>query len=91
MLFRSTNLVANVFIEAEVILNTDSILSISSGAIIKHEDDHFVLVLENQEKEEYSFQKIKVKIGRQHQGYTEILDPKIDAQIVSHGVYNITF
>lgn len=86
-----TNLVANVFIEAEVILKTDSILSISSGAIIKHEDDHFVLVLENQEKEEYSFQKIKVKIGRQYQGFTEILDPKIDAQIVSHGVYNITF
>jgi cobalt-zinc-cadmium efflux system membrane fusion protein len=87
---KPTHPLANDFIEAEIITNTDTVTALPSSAIIKHENSYFILLLNKQEKGKYVFNKMEVKTGRQHEGYTEIIQTKIDGLILTHGIYNIS-
>ncbi len=84
------NPVSNEFIEAEIITRTDTVNALPSEAIIKNENDYFVLVLNKQEDSKYFFNKIQVKTGRQFEGFTEIIEPEIQGLILTRGVYNIS-
>lgn len=87
---KQTNPIANEFVEAEIITNTYSVPALPFSAIIKNENGNFILMLNKQEEGKYLFNKMEVKIGRQHNGYTEIIQPKIDGSILTNGIYNIS-
>jgi cobalt-zinc-cadmium efflux system membrane fusion protein len=80
----------NEYIEAEIITNTEPVMALPSGAVIKNENGYFVLVLDKQESERYFFRKAEVKIGKQQEGFTEIMEPRIDGPILTKGVYNLS-
>lgn len=82
--------IANEFVESEIITSTDTANALPSEAIIKTETGYFILVLKNQEDDKYLFNKVEVSIGRQHNGFTEILGKKIDDLVATKGIYNIT-
>lgn len=84
------NPVSNEFIEAEIITRTDTVNALPSEAILKSENDFFVLVLNKKEDSKYYFDKIQVKTGRQFEGFTEIIEPEIKGEILTRGVYNIS-
>jgi len=85
-----TNTIANEFVEAEIITNKDTVTALPSNAIIRSENGYFILVLNKQEDDKYLFNKIEVKTGREHEGYTEINEANIDSLILTNGVYNIS-
>lgn len=81
--------IANEFIESEIILSTDTVNALPSEAIINSDSKHFILALNKKEDTKYFFDKIEVNIGLQYNGYTEIINPKIDGLVALEGVYNI--
>lgn len=85
-----TNPIANQFVEAEIITNSYTVKALPTNAIIKSENDNFILVLNKQENGKYLFDKVRVKTGRQHNEFTEINEPTIDGDILTKGVYNIS-
>lgn len=84
------NPIVNDFVTSEIITSIDSVKAIPTDALIKTESGYAVLELHKQEKEQYFFTKKDVKVGRQQNGYTEIIDNKISSQIITKGAYNIT-
>ncbi len=85
-----SNLIVNEYIEAEIITNIDSVIALPSDAIIKSETENYILLLDSKDDSKYLFKKVEIKIGNQINGYTEILEPKIDGLILTNGIYNIT-
>lgn len=85
-----TNPIANEYVEAEVVTSTYPVKALPTNAIIKSENDFFILVLNKQEEGKYLFNKVEVKARRQHEGYTEISNPINGRSILISGVYNIT-
>lgn len=85
-----TNPIANEFVEAEIVTSIDTVNALPTNAIIKSENDFFILVLNKQAEGKYLFNKVEVKTGRQHKRYTEINNPVDGRSILISGVYNIT-
>lgn len=85
-----TNLIVNEYIEAEIITNSDTVIALPSNAIINSDTGNFILVLEKEDDNKYSFKKVEIKIGSKNEEFTEILEPKIDGLILTNGVYNIS-
>lgn len=86
---KQKELVANQFVESEIITGTDTVNALPSEALIKTETGHVILVLEKQDKETYYFKQVDVTAGRQEKGYTEILNKKIKGTVLIKGTYNI--
>ncbi|MGQ1946457.1 efflux RND transporter periplasmic adaptor subunit [Geofilum sp. OHC36d9] len=84
-----TKPIANEFIESEIILSTDTVNALPAEAIINSDSKYFILALNKKEDAKYYFDKIEVNIGQQYNGYTEIINPKIDGLVALKGVYNI--
>lgn len=82
-------LIANNFIEAEIITGVDTVFAIPAEAIIKQESSAFVLILKKQDDEKFQFEKRIVKIGAQFNGFVEIIGGNIEGSILVKGVYNI--
>lgn len=84
-----TNAIANEFIECEIITNVNTAIALPSEAIIKTETANVILVLEKQENEIYYFKKVDVKLGKQQNGFSEIMDNTIEGSVLTKGAYNI--
>lgn len=86
---KTFNPVANQFVESEIIIDSDTVMALPSDAIIKSEGSFYVLTLENKTDENYLFKKVKVKTGRQVNGFTEIMDEIPINDVLIQGGYNI--
>ncbi len=84
-----TNAIGNEFIECEIITSVDTANALPSDAIIKTETANVILVLAKQENEIYYFKKVEVLVGKQQNGFSEILGNKIDGSVLTKGAYNI--
>lgn len=87
---KAINPIAYEFVESEIVAGTDTVKALPANAIIKSENDYFILVLSKQEEGKYLLNKVEVNTGRQHKGYTEINNPINGRFILVSGVYNIT-
>ncbi len=85
-----SNPLANEFVECEIVTGTDTVNALPSDAIIKTESGSYILVLNKQEKDKYLFEKKMVTIGRQKDGFTELLNDRIEGSVLTKGAYNIT-
>ncbi|MDD4778375.1 MAG: efflux RND transporter periplasmic adaptor subunit [Fermentimonas sp.] len=84
-----TNPIANTYIESEIITSTDSVTALPDAAIIKTERGNLILVLDKQENDSWYFTPVEVTVGRQFNGYSEIVNAGINKKILTGGVYNI--
>ncbi len=87
-----SNFIPGMYIEAEILVDEVNRPALFSNAVVNVEDSYFVLVKKISSKEQYTFVKREVKIGRTIDGYTEILNAdefSNDAQIVSKGAFNL--
>lgn len=83
------NLVAGMFVEAAVIINTAQTLAIPKEAVIKDAETTYVLLLKNKTTEFYEFEPFYVNIiheGESHTTLKEIEELK-DQQILTKGAF----
>jgi len=86
---KTINRVANGFVESEIITSTDSVPALPDEAIMKTETGHVVLVLDRQENDTWYFTPMEVTVGRQYNGYSEIVTDNIPDKVLTKGVYHI--
>jgi len=84
-----TNFVTGMFVESEIIISSKKCLALPTDAIEEIEGNYFALVLTNQKEDLYSFDKIKLNVGKQNEQYTEVLntDEFKDKEVLTKGVY----
>lgn len=82
-------LVNNAFTEASIIIGTDTLNAVPSEAIMKTEDEFFVLKLASQDADNYYFEKIKVEPGLTNRMYTEVKNLQRTEKLLVSGIYNL--
>ncbi len=84
-----TNFVTGMFVESEIIISSKKCLALPTDAVEEIEGNYFALVLTNQKEGLYSFDKIKLNVGKQNEQYTEVLntDEFKDKEVLTKGVY----
>ena len=84
-----TNFVTGMFVESEIIISSKKCLALPTDAIEEIEGNYLALVLTNQKEGLYSFDKIKLNVGKQNEQYTEVLntDEFKDKEVLTKGVY----
>ena len=83
------SLVNNQFVEGDVIAASDSVLSVPEGAILKSENETYVLAFEKETEELYHLSKVKVTTGRKNNGFIELTEVPESKKILIKGIYNI--
>lgn len=86
---KNTRLVGGQYVEGDIIVASDSLLSLPQSAIITSENESYVLVLENETDELYSLRKEKVTTGRINNEFVEITAMPESKKILIKGVYNL--
>lgn len=83
-------LIHGSYVQAKITTNVKDASALPSHAISKSGTEHFVFVVDNSDKKNFSFRKKKVKIGCISKGYTEILEENDLGKVLVKGVYNIS-
>ncbi len=86
---KSINMVSNQFIEGEIFVTLDSVLSVPETAIINSENEQYVLMFEKEENAIFYFRKIIVNTGRKANNYIELTGQKPLKKLLLSGTYNI--
>lgn len=81
--------IADQFISATIVTQSDSIQALPSEAILQTETGPVVLLLQKQDDEGYNFVATPIKTGRQYKSHTEILDGPARGQFLTAGLYNL--
>ncbi|QXP77441.1 MULTISPECIES: efflux RND transporter periplasmic adaptor subunit [Winogradskyella] len=83
-----SNFIVGMFVEAEIITESTKKLSLPKEAIIPLEDGNYVLVLDEENEDEFHLKKIKVNLGKQTEDAAEILntDNLKNKQILIKGI-----
>ncbi|MCA0152284.1 efflux RND transporter periplasmic adaptor subunit [Winogradskyella vincentii] len=68
----SVRFLTGMFVNAEIITDSQLNKALPSDAVIEENGSHFVLVLDEETKTDYYFNKIMVDIGNTDDGYTSI-------------------
>lgn len=80
-----------MLVEAEVILNKDSVLALPKDAVVQVENKHYILILINKDGQNNTkFKKVEVELGKTNAGYIEIknaLSFNPNEAILTHGAY----
>jgi len=87
--FEKNQLVSNQFVEGDIIVDSDSVLSVPEAAVLKSENDIFVLTFEKENDEIVFLSKTKINGGRLNNGNIELLEYKGSGKILIKGAYNL--
>ena len=85
----NVSFVSNQFIEGDIIVASDSAYSVPESALLKSEDQSYILSLEKTDNDIYYLGKLKVNAGRINNGMLELKDNPGSNKILLKGVYNI--
>ncbi len=83
------NPIANMYVEADIITGSDTVNALPKSALIKSENSYYILLLNKQDSNKYSFTKQAVSIGREYKDFCEILENISDGLILTKGGYYI--
>ena len=81
-----------MYLEARIEVSSDSVLALPEDAIVDMENNYYVLVLDQQTNENYSFVKKEVQIGAKSNGFVEILNAesfKNSDQFLTSGAFDL--
>jgi len=79
----------NQYVEGHIIVAVDTLLSVPQSAILKSEDQNYVLVLEKETENDYFLKKIALLNARQNESFIELPAGFGHEKILVEGVYNI--
>lgn len=65
-----------MYLEARIEVSSGSVLALPEAAVVDMENNYYVLVLDQQTGENYSFVKKEVQIGAKSNGFVEIINAK---------------
>ncbi|UOK41757.1 MULTISPECIES: efflux RND transporter periplasmic adaptor subunit [Flavobacterium] len=85
-------LLTGMFVEAQIIVNSKKGLAIPSEALVTEDNKNFVLLLENNDQNTYSFKKVGVETGEKSEKFVEIIpNSKInsDSKLLTKGVFDV--
>ena len=85
----SRKFVNRMYAEAEIIVEKRNAMAISSDALLKAGDEHFLLIQDKADGKNHYFRKLKVNIGITEKDFTEIIGDEILKNVLVNGVYNI--
>ena len=82
-----TNFIVGMFVDAHIVIKSRMAVGLPLDAIIRSENDNYVLMLKQKEGDGFIFEKIKVDIGEQNEEFAEILNSQAlsDRQILIKG------
>jgi cobalt-zinc-cadmium efflux system membrane fusion protein len=84
-----TDLVNNQFIKGQIIVDSFSVNAVPLGAVIKIENEKYILNLEKETDNSYFFNKIKVTTGVENKEYVELKNSPVINKLIIKGTYNI--
>lgn len=87
--FEKEQLVSNQFVEGDIVVDADSVLSVPEAAVLKSENDMFVLTFEKESDELVFVSKTKINAGRLNDGKIELLEYTGSKKILVKGAYNM--
>ena len=81
------NFIVGMFVDADIIIDSKKGFGLPKEAIIEVDNDFFVLILDEENTNEFHFKKFKLELGKQTEDYVEILNSEVlkDKQIVIKG------
>ena len=86
---KQSNFVIGMYIEAEIVTAVENGLAIPSNAVVEIEKSFFALVLKDQKDDIFTFEKVKLNIGKKTEKFIEILNGKDfkDKNVLTKGVF----
>jgi len=81
--------VNNQFAEGQLVVDSFSVYAVPVEAVLKSENENYVLNLEKETDECYYFSKIKVNTGRKDNEYIELTEKPKTNKLLIKGVYNL--
>lgn len=84
-----TKFVVGMFAEAEIIISNSIRAALLKEAVVKIDNEYFVLIIDSEKANEYHFNKVKLNVGLQTEDYVEVLNPNAikGKKILSKGTY----
>ncbi|MDY9917454.1 MULTISPECIES: efflux RND transporter periplasmic adaptor subunit [Proteiniphilum] len=85
-------LLTGMFVEAQLVAASRNALSVPFDAVTTEEGNNFLLVLESQKKDIYTFRKVLVKTGERHGDWLEVIPDNTinsDTKVLFKGVYDV--
>ena len=81
------NFIMGMFIDADILTDAKKSKALPKEAITEIEGDYFALILKDKSNEDYSFEKVKLEVGKQSEDFIEVLniDDFTDKQILIKG------
>lgn len=70
----NTNFIVGMFVEADIITNSENQLALPNEAIAKIDNDYFALVVVNTTETGFILKKEKIEIGAKNENFTEVLN-----------------
>ncbi|WP_452229033.1 MULTISPECIES: efflux RND transporter periplasmic adaptor subunit [unclassified Lacinutrix] len=71
------NFIVGMFVDADIIIDSKKAMGLPKEAVIEVGDDNYVLVLAEQQGDEFHLEKIKLGIGKQTETSVEILNSEV--------------
>ena len=85
-------LITGMFVESRIVVASKKGLAIPTEALVTENNKNFVLLLDNDKNNSYSFKKVAVTIGEKTEKNVEIIDNNqinINSKILTKGVFDI--
>lgn len=87
--FEKEQLVSNQFVEGDIIVDSDSVFSVPEAAVLKAENDLYVLTFVKENGDIVYLNKTQISAGRLNNGYVELLEVPASKKILLKGAYNL--
>lgn len=71
------NFITGMFVEADIIVNTNKKIAIPKSAVLKSDANYFVLVLKEEKDNNVYFEKILLEVGLENEKFIEVLNPEV--------------
>ena len=85
-------LITGMFVEAAIVVDSKNGLAIPAEAVLTENNKNFVLLLKEDKNNNYSFEKVAVKIGERSEKFAEILPGSLinsASKILTKGVFDV--
>ncbi|MFL1010838.1 efflux RND transporter periplasmic adaptor subunit [Flavisericum labens] len=73
---KQANFIVGMFVEAKILTNATSHLSLPNDAILEIENGYYALILNKKVDDNFYFKKVKLNIGEQTEAFTVIENPE---------------
>ena len=86
------NFLPGMFVEAGIVIESAFAKALPETAIVKSEDNHFVLKLTEENEEGYYFDQVAVKVGNTYEGqiaFTSLENVSMEDKFLTSGAFNL--